>query len=316
MKKYKKVFVLLLSVLMVFSVACSPNASDITSENISSVDDPQPVIIETSEKPSVVEPVSEEPVSEPEPQIDPNEELTWKYLEVDEAWLKGFDGTGGMGLKRNGKLYALTWGVPAENWKKTGIGIRDDEGYGSLVAYGDEGDDNIIMDDCFVVPCVGGSDNVAWYGKSVTTIKLVPMTSSYTVPILQDRDICESLTVFGDNIREFDSYDGDLLMIYNYRNKSGMLKDVRLFDEMGNDMFSSFRDLTYGKEYVLKWNDGVEHEEKMTARWRYYKATGDAITLTGTTTDDPGIIQFNFSTVPSGLYFIVESSGIVEVKND
>lgn len=316
MKKYKKVFVLLLSVLMVFSVACSPNASAITSENISSVDDPQPVITETSEKPSVVEPVSEEPVSEPEPQVDPNEELTWQYLEVDEAWLKALDGVGGMGLKRNGKLYGLTWGAPVENWKVTGLGLRDGKD-GTIVCFADKTDEWIIDDDRFVIPCVKGDDDLAWYGKSVGSIKLIPMSFyGYTVPVLQDTDKCETLTVFDNGKNELDSYD-DLTMIYEYRNKSGMLKDVRLLDASGSDVFLDFRNLVQGDSYTLIWNDGTEHEEKLDAHWCYYKPTGGkAITLAGTATDDPLVTQYDFSIVPSGLYFIVESSGIVEVKND
>lgn len=311
MKKYKKVFVLLLSVLMVFSVACSPNASAITSENISSVDDPQPVIIETSEKPSVVEPVSEEPVSEPEPQVDPNEELTWQYLEVDEAWLKNYEG---MGLKRDGKLYSLSDAVPVENWQETGIGNRDGE-YGIPFAYGDITDDWIIEDDRFVIPCVNRNDDLAWYGKAVTSIKLVPMSLyGYTVPILQDTNKCETLTVVNNN--SFNSVE-ELLVIYDYRNKSGMLKDVRLLDTSGNDVFADFRNLVQGDSYTLKWNDGTEHEEKLNANWCYFKPTGGgAITLTGVTTDDPLITQYDFSAVPSGLYYMVESYAFVEVKND
>lgn len=310
--KKKSVLVIIMSLVIVALVGCNENV-----EAISSVDDTQPVVLEpVSEESEPVPEVVSEPEPEPEePEVDPNIELSYGYLEVSEEWLKAFDGgTGGMGLKRDGKLYDLTWAVPAENRDKYGIG-NIDSGDASPIYLGDYGDEWVINDDRFVFPSVNGDDDLAWYGKPIMTVTLIPMRLyGYTVPILQDTDKCETLTVYDNGKRESSSYE-DLTVIYDYCNKSGMLKDVRLLDANGVDVFPEFRNLVEGDSYTLKWNDGTEHEEKLRAGWRYYKPTGaEAITLTGEATDDSQVAKYDFSGISPGLYFIAESYAFVEVK--
>lgn len=297
MKKYKRLLIVFLSLLIVFSLGCAGNV-----EAVSSVDDPQPVIIETPTPEPEPEPVSEvisEPEPEPEPEVDPNEELTWQFLEVDEEWYKTYEG---MGLKRDGKLYSLSDGVPTENWEKTGLCVRHGNG-GTPGGVGDKSKDHIISDDRFVIPCVSGEDDLAWYGKPVTTLTLIPMSFyGYTIPVLKGG----SDLYIGK--KSYDSYD-ELTCIENYENTS-----VQLIDHDGNDVLNNMRDLTQGSTYTLKWVDG---EEKLEANWMYYESDeSGAITLTGEATDDPQITKYDFSTLPSGLYYMVESYAMVEVKND
>ena len=91
--------------------------------------------------------------------------------------------------------------------------------------------------------------------------------------------------------------------------------NVQLLDSNGNDAFSNFRQLDQGAAYTLKWTEnGEEHEEKLVASWKYYKPTGeDTITLIGTATDDPQIEKYDFSTVPPGIYYMIESYAFVQV---
>lgn len=317
----KKLYIFLVAILFVVTFACT-DASAMQGDDpiepviFDSEDDPGPV--ETTPIPAVVEeqpddPVAPddaepEPISEPQvPEVDPNEELTWKFLEVSEEWLKEVYG---IGLKRDGHLYSISDIVSPGNWEETGMGYKNPDSEGFICSRGDKGDEWIIVDDRFIIPCVSGKDDLAFYGEPTPSIKLVPMGNpTYTVPIWQDTDVCKALTVFDGDKRSFKSYDDDLTMIYDYHSKS-----VQLFDSDGNDVFSDFRDLNYGDVYTLKWKDG---EEELKAFWRYYKPTGDAaITLKGEATDDPEVTKYDFSSVPSGLYFIVESYTLIEVKND
>ncbi len=311
----KKLLTFLISfLLVVMVVACTENVSaiggdDIDDSNpiIDSVDDPQPIEL----NPVVVDPdpepvVAPDPEPEPEPQIDPNEQLTWDYLEVDEAWLKSY---GGVGLKRDGKLYSLCDETMPESFNRTGMGFKIYE-QSYIGACGDWGDDNLIMDDRFVIPCVNGSsDDVCWYGEAIDSLKLVPMhLKGYTVPVMQDWNICNNLYIYDK--REFPT--NDVTVIYDYKSKS-----TRLIDINGNDVFSSFRELNHGETYTLKWNDGTEREESFEAFWRYYEPTGEeTITVASIPTDDSQVCKLNFSSIPSGLYFIVECYGMVEIKND
>ena len=294
--KKKSVLVIIMSLVIVALVGCNENV-----EAISSVDDTQPVVLEpVSEESEPVPEVVSEPEPEPEePEVDPNEELTWQFLEVDEEWYKTYEG---MGLKRDGKLYSLSDGVPAENWEKTGLCVRHGE-YGTSWSIGDKNKDCIIPDDRFVIPCVTKDDDLAWYGKPVTTLTLIPMSFyGYTIPILKDG---------GDlfiSKNSYDSYD-ELTCIKDYKNAS-----VRLIDFDGNDVFSSFRNLTQGNSYTFKWANG---EEQLKANRVYYESDeSGAITLTGEATDDSQITKYDFSTLPSGIFYMVESYAMVEVKND
>ena len=218
-----------------------------------------------------------------------------------------------LGLERDGKYYSLCYAVPKENWEKYKIGNRDGE-YGVPFAYGDIADEWVIEDDRFVIPHISAQDKIAWYGPSETKITLNPVEFyGYTVPILQDTDKCESLTVFDNGKNEFDSVE-ELTVIYGYRRKeSGMQKNVRLFDENGNDVFSDFRNLVHGDSYTLKWDEDGEHEEGLKATWCYYKPSGkESVVLDGEKADE--ITTFDLSSVPSGTYFVKESFAFIEVE--
>lgn len=175
-------------------VAEVPEVSDVVSEIAESE------IVSELESEVISEIVSEEP------KIDPNEELTWQFLEVDEDWYKTYEG---MGLKRDGKLYSLSDGIPLENWEMTGLCVR----HGTCATPGGVGDknrDRIISDDRFVIPYVTGEDDLAWYGKPVTTLTLIPMSFyGYTIPVFRNGDSIWIVKLSG-----YDSYD-ELTLINN-----------------------------------------------------------------------------------------------------
>ena len=111
-----------------------------------------------------------------------------------------------------------------------------------------------------------------------------------TVTILQNTDKCDTLTVFKEGVTDVK----DRFLIYPYKNMH-----VQLIDSDGNDVFNDFRNLNCDEQYTLKWNDGSDHEEQLTASWKYYKPTGaEAIVLNGTPTDDPLVEKYDFSSVP------------------
>lgn len=318
----KKLLTFLISILLVVMVvACTENVSaiggdDIDDSNpiIDSVDDPQPIEF----NPVVVDPDPEpvvapdpEPEPEPEPQIDPNEQLTWDYLEVDEAWLKSIGGA--VGLTRDGKLYAVSDALQPGNYERTGVGFKDNEdGLGFICSRGDSDGEQIIMDDRFIIPCVSAEDDLFWYGEAVSSIRLVPMDlPTYTVPIWRS-DKWNKLEVFDNGKREMDVSHKNLTTIQDFQNKN-----IKLVDANENDVFLKFRDLNHGEIYTLKWNDGEDHEEALVAFWRYYKPTGEeAIIVTCIPTDDPQVSKIDFSSTPSGLYYIVEDYTLIEIRNN
>lgn len=297
----KKIMVLVLSLLMVTCLGCNENV-----EAIQSVDDTQPVVIETVSDPEP-EPVSEvvsEPVSEEpsEPEVDPNVELSMEYLKVSRDWLTEYSG---LGFERENILYALTDEVPLENKTETGIGgAAVGYPYACVYCTGDTSKDRIILGDKFVVPTINDGDAVLWLGNSpLMTITLIPMEFyGYTVDALLDPDVCESLSIIND-------YDNipDFTTIEYYKKKSFSLSDSN-----GVEM-SDLRNLKYGESYVLRWKDNGDHEVTLVAANPYYKAKSDEIKLDGTATDDPTVVAYDFSSVPSGTYFVVERGGLVTV---
>ncbi|MBR5647627.1 hypothetical protein IKW73_01660 [Candidatus Saccharibacteria bacterium] len=318
----RRLFTVILSVLLLSSfIACSCATNNVVATNNGNegnpvitepVVDPQPVVTEPVVEPDLEptkivepEPVEPEPVVEPEdPEPDPNEELTKKYLGVSENWLKNYEG---LGLKDGNNLRSVCDAVPIENWNKAQIGYKGDE-YISHNAKGDQTGEYIILDDKFVIVRVTKDSDIAWYGSPIGKLQLVPMSLyGYTVTILQDTDICDTLTVYKKSAKEIK----DRYIIYPYKNMG-----VQLLDADGNDVFSSFRQLDHGANYTLKWTEnGEEREEKLVASWRYYKPTGeDTITLTGISTDDPKIEKYDFSTVPPGIYYMIESYAFVQVE--
>ena len=319
----RRLYSIFLSILICSAfVACSCANTNVTATNnsgnnvtiddpatiIDSVDDPQPIeITEPDPEPdpepviTVVEPDPEPVVVEPEP--DPNEELTKKYLSVSENWLKYYEG---LGLKDGNNLRSVCDAVPIENWNKAQIGYKNGE-YVAHNAKGDYTGEYIIVDDKFVVTRATQDSNLAWYGNPIGKLQLVPMSLyGYTVTILQNTDKCDTLTVYKKSAKEVkDNY-----IIYPYKNMG-----VQLLDADGNDVFPDFRQLDQDAAYTLKWTEnGEEREEKLVASWAYYKPTGDdTITLTGTATDDPQVEKYDFSTVPPGIYYLVESYTFIQI---
>lgn len=323
----KKLLTFILYVLLVVMVvACTENVSaiggdDIDDSNpiIDSVDDPQPIEL----NPVVADPdpepvVTPDPQPDPEPQIDPNEQLTWDYLEVDEAWMKNYRG---IGLRRDGKLYSLTDGVPKENSSKTTLGAVHNNNATSG-GFGEEDSSWILNDDRYVIPVVSGTDDIGWYGESDGSIKLLPMEFyGYTIPMITNASVNNwSITAV--------AWMEDPRGSQDYANlKSIYYKDLKLFDSNGIDHFELFREsldnselrnLNYNEKYSLEWDSDGEHYQKdLVAFWRYYRTTGaDAITLSGEPTDDENYEKYDFSTVPSGVYYIVESYVLIQVDND
>ena len=249
-----------------------------------------------------VEPEVEEEVPE-EPEVDPNVELTMEYLEVSEDWLKDYEG---VGLKRDGKLYCLADGVPAENWDNTNMSLVNGDN-SAVNARGDSGYDIILMDDRFVIPSVTVDDDVAWYGESIASITFIPMEFyGYTTNILLDTDTGINLAIANDPKYVSASYQK---AITNYKDKGFLL-----IDSDGLEV-SDMRSLYQGETYTAKWNDNGEQECELIANWQYYKADeSGAITIETIPTDDPEVTKIDLSSLPKGTYYMVESYAMVTIE--
>jgi hypothetical protein len=244
------------------------------------------------------EPVDPEPV---EPEVDPNVELSWKFLEVSEEWLKDYDG---LGVKKDERTYCLADGVPVSNSETTGLCAKNGA-YATMMCWGDKSSDVLIVDERFVIPAVSGTDSVAWYGQNPGSITFVPVDLyGWTLPVLYNRDV-ETMNLIKDS--KYVDWDHQI-SITDYKSKN-----VVIADSNGNSV-EDVRNINKGETYTVSWDGG---QEDLVANWRYYKADeASKITIKGESTDDPEVTKYDVSSLPSGIYYAIESYALIEVKND